>query len=173
MGRIVYITGGSRSGKSSYAQKLAEEHVGDLLYVATAEVRDDEMAVRVGRHQAERGERWQVLEEPLQLAEAIPPAAGEAAAILIDCLTLWLSNQLEEYGDKELKIYHEATTLIEALRQLNATTYIVSNELGSGIVPENRVARTFRDLAGLLNQKIAEAADEAWLVVSGLPLKLK
>ncbi len=173
MGQIVYITGGARSGKSSYAQKRAEEHDGALLYVATAEVRDREMVERVERHQAERGERWHSLEEPVALAEKMPAAADGCSAVLLDCLTLWLNNMLEKFGNKEEDISQHAAGLIAALKQLDATIYIVSNEVGSGIVPENHLARSFRDLAGLLNQQFAAAADEAWLVVSGMPLKLK
>ncbi len=172
MARIVYVSGGARSGKSGYAQKRAEEHAGALLYVATAEVRDAEMAERVDRHRLARDARWRSLEEPLDLAGKIPPAAGGCEAILVDCLTLWLSNLLERTGDG-LEITDEANRLIAALRQLDAAVYIVSNEVGSGIVPENRLARCFRDLAGLLNQQFAAAADEAWMVVSGLPLRLK
>lgn len=173
MAHIVYITGGARSGKSAFAQQRAEEHIGPLLYVATAEVRDAEMAVRVEKHQQVRGERWLSLEEPVALAEKITAAATDVAAVLIDCLTLWLSNLLEKYGEDEEVIQHESAKLIAALAKIDATVYIVSNEVGSGIVPENRLARSFRDLAGLLNQQVAAAADEAWLVASGLPLKLK
>ena len=173
MARIVYITGGARSGKSTFAQKQAERHEGTLLYVATAEVRDAEMAARIEKHQIARGERWQCLEEPLVLAEKIPAAASNVSAVMIDCLTLWLSNLMETYGENEDVIRQEAETLLAALAAIEATVYIVSNEVGSGIVPENRLARSFRDLAGLLNQQVAAAADEAWVVVSGLPLQLK
>jgi len=173
MGRIVYITGGSRSGKSAYAQNLAERHAGTLLYVATAEVRDDEMADRVAKHRSARGARWQSLEEPVALAEKMPAEAAACSAILIDCLTLWLSNLLERHDDDDALFEGKTAALITVLRELDTTTYVVSNEVGSGIVPENRLARRFRDLAGRMNQQFAEAADEAWVVVSGLPLKLK
>ena len=173
MGRIVYITGGSRSGKSGYAQQLAEGHAGDLLYVATAEIRDAEMNERVSRHRAERGERWHTLEEPLRLADTVPDAAGGCGAVLVDCLTLWLSNLLEQHGDDAEQIAVATDELLAALRALEATTYLVANEVGSGIVPENHLARSFRDLAGIMNQQVAAGADEAWLVVSGLPMKLK
>lgn len=173
MARIVYITGGSRSGKSAFAQQQAEQHEGKLLYVATAEVRDAEMATRVEKHQQVRGKRWQSLEEPVALANKIPAAATDVSAVMIDCLTLWLSNLLEKFGENEDEIRQEAEELLAALATIEATIYIVSNEVGSGIVPENRLARSFRDLAGLLNQQVAAAADEAWMVVSGLPLRLK
>lgn len=173
MAKIVFVTGGARSGKSSFAQKQAEQHPGTLLYVATAEIRDAEMAERVEKHQIVRGERWFSLEEPVAIADKIPAAATGVSAILVDCLTLWLSNLLEKFGEDESRIRQETERLIDALATIEATVYLVSNELGSGIVPENRLARIFRDLAGQLNQEIAAAADEAWLVVSGLPLKLK
>ena len=173
MAHLVFITGGARSGKSSFAQKEAEKNAGGLLYVATAEIGDAEMAERVEKHRAARGERWQSLEEPLALAEKIPLAADNCSAILIDCLTLWLSNLLEAHGEDEERIRQEATALIDALAKIDASIYVVSNEVGSGIVPENRLARAFRDLAGQMNQQFAEAADDAWLVASGLPLKLK
>ena len=173
MAHLVYITGGCRSGKSATAQRLAEQHAGQLLYVATAEVRDAEMAERIKQHQQVRGVRWLVLEEPVDLASKIPAAAVSCSAILIDCLTLWLSNLLERHGEDDAVIERDAEALIMALKSLDASVYIVSNEVGSGIVPENPLARRFRDFAGKMNQLFAEAADEAWLVVSGLPLKLK
>jgi len=173
MGRIVFVTGGARSGKSGYAQSRAEACPGELLYVATAEARDAEMAARVALHQAQRGERWRSLEEPLDLAAAVPSAAEGCAALLLDCLTLWLSNLIEAYGDDEAAILDAAGRLLGSLQSLAADVFIVSNELGGGVVPEHALARRFRDLHGLLNQIFAGAADEAWLVVAGLPLQLK
>jgi adenosylcobinamide kinase/adenosylcobinamide-phosphate guanylyltransferase len=173
MGKIIFITGGARSGKSGYAQKRVETYPGDLLYVATAEARDDEMAARVAQHQKERGERWRSLEEPLELTKLLPAAIDGCSAVLIDCLTLWLSNLIEAHGDDDVAIMAAADSLLTALGELDVDLFVVSNELGNGVVPENRLARRFRDLHGLLNQKFAQAADEAWLVVAGLPLKLK
>ncbi|MBE0500533.1 MAG: bifunctional adenosylcobinamide kinase/adenosylcobinamide-phosphate guanylyltransferase [Desulfuromonadales bacterium] len=173
MGRLVLITGGARSGKSGYAQKRVEAYPGNLLYVATAEARDEEMAARVAQHRSERGARWSSLEEPLLLAERLPLAARGCAAVLLDCLTLWLSNLMEAHGANDAAIMAAVDALVTRLRDLDVDLYVVSNELGSGVVPENRLARRFRDLHGLLNQKFAQAADEAWLVVAGLPLKLK
>ena len=173
MAHLVFITGGARSGKSAFAQQRAEAHCGPLLYVATAEVRDDEMRQRVEKHQKARGDHWQSLEEPLDLATAIAEKVLPGTTVLIDCLTLWLSNLLEKYGEDEAAILAAADGLLAALDQLDITVYLVSNELGSGIVPENRLARSFRDLAGLFNQKFAAATDEAYLVVAGLPLQLK
>ena len=173
MGQIIFITGGTRSGKSDYAQSRAEVYPGELLYIATAEARDSEMEARVAQHKQERGERWRTLEEPLALAERTPQAAEGCAALLLDCLTLWLSNLLEKHTDDDVAIMAAAEHLIKSLQGLSADVFVVSNELGSGVVPENALTRRFRDLHGLLNQKFAQAADEAWLVVAGLPMKLK
>ncbi len=173
MAKMVYITGGARSGKSSYAQQLVEEHPGKLLYIAPARVEDDEMAERVARHQQAREERWQLLEEPLWLAECLETSAAGHGALLLDCVTLWLTNLYFHLEEKQGPVLAEVDRLIELVWQLEEPLYLVSNELGSGIVPENRLARRFRDLAGIVNQRLAAAADEAWLVVSGLPIKLK
>lgn len=173
MGRMVFITGGTRSGKSSYAQQRAEQHRGDLLYIAPAEVEDDEMLQRVRIHQETRGERWHLLEEPLWLADRlVEPAAGKGA-LLLDCVTLWISNLFFHFEEKTGPVLVEVDRLIELVWPLDEPLYLVSNELGSGIVPENLMSRQFRDLAGIVNQRLAAAADEAWLVVAGLPLKLK
>ena len=173
MGQLVFVTGGTRSGKSRYAQSRVEAYPGDLLYVATAEARDAEMTQRVEKHKNERGERWRSLEEPLFLAERLPQATAGCAAILLDCLTLWLSNLTETHADDDAAIMHAVDSLITVLRSLPTAVFVVSNELGNGVVPDNALARRFRDLHGLMNQKFAQAADEAWLVVAGLPLVLK
>lgn len=173
MGRLVFVTGGVRSGKSRFAQSLAEAHSGELLYVATAEIRDAEMGERIARHRAARGPRWRTLEEPLALADRLPAVAAGAGAVLVDCLTLWLSNLLLLRGEDPARVMAEVERLAAALPEVSSTVILVTNEVGSGIVPENRLARIFRDLAGEANQRLAAAADEAWLVVAGLPVKLK
>ncbi len=173
MARMIYITGGARSGKSSYAQQLVEQHQGDLLYIAPARVEGDEMATRIELHRQARGERWQLLEEQLWLAERLPDAAAGKGALLLDCVTLWVTNLFFHFDEQSGPVLAEVDRLIELAWQLDEPLYLVSNELGSGIVPENRLARKFRDLAGIVNQRLAAAADEAWLVVSGLPVKLK
>jgi adenosylcobinamide kinase / adenosylcobinamide-phosphate guanylyltransferase len=173
MAPVTYITGGARSGKSGFAQSLAERCAGPLLYVATAGIGDIEMAERVRRHRLVRGERWETLEEPLALADRLPPAARGKGGVLLDCVTLWLSNLLFHHKECEAGAWPEIERFIAMLPSLSAPLFIVSNEVGSGIVPENRLARQFRDLAGEVNQRLAAAADEAWLVVSGLPLRLK
>ncbi len=173
MGHLVYISGGARSGKSAYAQQLAEICPGDLLYVATAGIHDAEMEARVQKHRADRGERWNALEEPLDLAGKLPPVAAGKGAILLDCVTLWLTNLLFQHGEQNEPVLAEVERFLAVLPQITAPLFVVSNEVGFGIVPENRLARQFRDLAGTVNQRLAGAADEAWLVVSGLPVRLK
>jgi adenosylcobinamide kinase / adenosylcobinamide-phosphate guanylyltransferase len=173
MPTVVYITGGARSGKSAFAQKLAERHPGRLLYVATAAIGDGEMAERVRRHRAARGERWSTLEEPLHLAEGLPQGAAGCGAVLLDCVTLWLSNLLHHHGEDAAAVLADVERFITTFAALPAPLYLVSNEVGDGIVPANPLARLFRDVAGEAGQKLAAAADEAYLVVAGLPLRLK
>ncbi len=173
MADLIFITGGTRSGKSAFAQRRAEEHPGPLLFVATAALTDAEMADRIARHQAARGERWETLEEPLALPERLPEAAVGKGAVLIDCLTLWLSNLNFDRGEDAALVLAAVARLVQALPAIPAPLYLVSNEVGSGIVPENALARRFRDLAGEANQRLAAAAAEAWLVTCGIPLRLK
>jgi len=173
MAATIFISGGVRSGKSAYAQRRAEAHAGSLLYVATATVGDAEMAERIARHRAVRGERWSALEEPLNLAGRLPDAAAGVSAVVLDCVTLWLTNLYFAHGEESAPVLQEVEAFCRLLPTLDAPLYLVSNEVGFGIVPENRMARAFRDLAGEANQLLAAAADEAWLVVAGLPLRLK
>lgn len=173
MGKLIYISGGTRSGKSAFAQRLAEDCPGDLLYVATAEVRDGEMGQRVDRHQAARGLRWSTLEEPLALCERLLPASSGKGGVLLDCVTLWVTNLYFARGEDAAEVLAEVDRFIETLPGIPAPLFLVSNELGMGVVPENRMARHFRDLAGEVNQRLAAAADEVYVVISGLPLRLK
>lgn len=173
MGQMIFITGGARSGKSRFAQQCCEEHPGELIYLAPAEVEDDEMLQRVRRHQQARGDRWRLLEEPLWLADRLPEVTLGCSAALLDCVTLWITNLYFHFGEKQNPVLAEVDRFIETAWQLNEPLYLVSNELGNGVVPENRLARNFRDLAGIVNQRLAAAADDAWLVVAGLPMRLK
>ena len=173
MAELIFITGGARSGKSGFAQNRAEANAGPLLYVATATAGDAEMARRIARHQAVRGPRWETLEEPLDLPGRLPAAAAGKGAVLIDCLTLWLSNLYFHHREETAPVLAAVASMAEVLPRVVAPVYLVSNELGSGVVPDNRLARQFRDLAGEANQRLAAAASEAWLVVAGLPLQLK
>ena len=161
------VLGGARSGKSRYAQQRSEAIDGRLAYIATAEARDDEMHERIERHRADRGERWFTLEAPLDLPAAIEEAGAQADAILVDCLTLWLSNLI--LADLPVPV----GSLERAIGACRRPIALVANEVGFGIVPDNALARRFRDEAGLLNQRIARVVDEVVLVAAGLPLFLK
>lgn len=173
---LTLILGGARSGKSRLAQRLAAP-VGRVSYVATARVGDDpEMAARIEQHRANRPALWRSIEEPLALADAVAHATNEADAILVDCLTIWLSNLFWEHRDGtpqqvEDAVRTELQRIIASARTCHVI--LVSNELGCGTVPEPAVTRAFRDTQGLLNQWAAEAADEVILTVAGLPLYLK
>jgi len=170
---LTLVTGGSRSGKSRYAQQQAERQSGPLLYVATAEIGDAEMAERVALHRAARGDRWQTLEEALRLSERLPSACAGYGGVVVDCVTLWLSTLYFHHDEQAEPVLAQVDTLLQGLAGVATPVWLVSNELGSGIVPENPLARRFRDLAGSVNQRLAAAADAAWLVVAGLPLQLK
>ena len=173
---LTLILGGARSGKSRLAQRLAAT-AGRVTYVATAEAGGDaEMAARIERHRADRPGDWRTIEEPLALADAVERAAEEADAVVVDCLTIWLSNLSWEHrdgtpGELEQAARAEIERLAGAARGCHVI--LVSNELGCATVPESRVARDFRDAQGLLNQWAAAASDEVILTVAGLPLYLK
>ncbi|MCP3470872.1 bifunctional adenosylcobinamide kinase/adenosylcobinamide-phosphate guanylyltransferase [Bradyrhizobium sp. CCGUVB1N3] len=165
---VVLITGGARSGKSRRAEARARSFPGRPVYIATAEALDAEMAERIARHRARRGDDWIERETPLDLVAALDASDGGGAR-LVDCLTLWLSNLLHAGRDWS----NESALLAAALRRQQSPVILVTNEVGLGIVPDNALARSFRDAAGLLNQAIAEVADEVEFVVSGLPMKVK
>ncbi len=170
--KIMFITGGCRSGKSRYALDYANRNFSKKLYLATSEVRDEEMARRVENHKRARGPEWQTIEEPIKVAETISQYGDRAEVILVDCLTLWLSNLLLRWDD-ESKIMEEVGRLAAAVEKSRATSVIVSNEAGMGIVPDNPLGRRFRDLSGTANQKIAATADTVIFMVSGIPMFLK
>lgn len=170
----ILVLGGARSGKSAFAQKAAEQAAenaagaGRPVLIATGQAFDAEMAERIARHQADRGESWITVEAPLALAEAIAALPAEAVAV-VDCLTLWLSNLMLDERD----IAAAATALVEAVAACPARLWLVSNEVGLGLVPETPLGRRFRDEAGRLHQRLAQAVDEVYFVAAGLPLKLK
>lgn len=172
MARIIFITGGARSGKSRLAEKLAESFGGPLCYVATGEARDAEMAQRIAAHKARRGEIWQTIEEPCKISEILTGADGKFRAVLVDCITLWISNLLLHHQEPE-PVLEQVQALLESVKDSTVPLIFVSNEVGMGIVPENSLARTFRDLAGRANELFAAAADEVYVTFSGIPLKLK
>ncbi|UFS64796.1 bifunctional adenosylcobinamide kinase/adenosylcobinamide-phosphate guanylyltransferase [Paracoccus denitrificans] len=165
---ITLVTGGARSGKSALAESIAARHEGARIYIATAEARDDEMTQRIGLHRDRRGSGWRTLEEPRDLAGALARTDGQGAR-LVDCLTLWLSNLMADGDDPGPRVRR----LCEVLGTQDSPVVLVTNELGLGIVPENALARRFRDEHGWMNQAVARVADEVWMAVSGLPLCLK
>jgi len=165
---IILITGGARSGKSTRAEARARVFPGRHVYVATAEPLDAEMRERIARHRARRGNRWLERETPLELVTALVETDGQGAR-LVDCLTLWLSNLMHAERDWE----KEALRLAETLGRQNSPVVLVTNEVGLGIVPDNALARRFRDAAGILNQMVARVADEVEFLVAGLPMRVK
>jgi adenosylcobinamide kinase / adenosylcobinamide-phosphate guanylyltransferase len=166
---LILLIGGARSGKSRLALERARALAGELVYVATGEALDAEMAERIARHRAERGARWRTVEAPLDLPQAVARESGGAKVLVVDCLTLWLSNLML----RERDIAAATTDLLAALASRQNTVLLVSNEVGMGIVPENALARRFRDEAGRLNQAAATVADEVVLVCAGLSLRVK
>jgi adenosylcobinamide kinase / adenosylcobinamide-phosphate guanylyltransferase len=166
--QLTLVLGGARSGKSRYAESTVMASPPPWLYVATAEPFDDEMTARIAEHRERRGRDWRTIEAPLDLAGAISSAAA-SSTILVDCLTLWLSNLMF----KERDIDAEIERLEAAMTARKAPVILVSNEVGFGIVPDNAQARRFRDLQGRLNQRIAARADRVVLVVAGLPMFVK
>jgi adenosylcobinamide kinase/adenosylcobinamide-phosphate guanylyltransferase len=165
---ITLVLGGARSGKSGYAERLIETAAAAGTYCATAEAGDAEMAARIAAHRARRGPFWQTIEAPLALAPAIA-AARPDRPLLVDCLTLWLSNLL--LADRPVAA--EAATLIAALRVAAGPVVMVANEVGMGLVPQTPLGRRFRDAAGRLNQEMAEEAQRVVFIAAGLPLILK
>jgi adenosyl cobinamide kinase/adenosyl cobinamide phosphate guanylyltransferase len=164
---LTLVLGGARSGKSRHAEALAMRAAGPWTYVATAEIYDEEMRARIAEHRARRGESWLTVEAPLDLAGAVVAARGNA--VLVDCLTLWLSNLMHAGRDLDA----ETAKLEAALDAAGVPVFLVSNEVGLGIVPENALARRFRDAAGRLHQRLAARADHVLLMVAGLPLTVK
>lgn len=177
----IMVTGGARSGKSSFAERYAASLGASGVYIATAQPFDEEMAERLALHRSRRDESgfpWTTVEEPLRLAEWLgeqAPACGDRV-VLIDCLTLWLSNwvlRCEPEADMERLVGERVDELAGTVRRYEGTVLLVTNEVGSGIVPEYKLGRVYRDLAGRMNQRIAEACDEVFLVTSGIPVELK
>jgi len=171
-GGFVFVVGGARSGKSRHALFLASMREGaQKVYLATAQALDAEMSERIEAHRLERGEEWATIEEPVNVAGVVG-SAGAGRVVVIDCLTLWLTN-LMHAGSDDRKIKEEISILAQACKTSPASVIAVSNEVGLGLVPDNALARRFRDLSGWMNQEMASNAKEAFLVASGIPLRLK
>lgn len=169
--KIVLILGGARSGKSSHAQKLAEQWWQHPLYLAPAEALDQEMEKRVKLHREQRGPKWGCVEEPLDVARVILDSKPLRDGILLDCATLWLTNVLLKEGEPAVKTRQQE--LLAALKASPSDIIVVSNEVGLGIVPDSALGRTFRDLQGRLNQDLAAIADSVIFVIAGIPMKIK
>ena len=164
---ITFVLGGARSGKSRHAEQLVTSSAAPWVYIATAQTFDDEMRARVSEHQARREQGWHTIDAPVDLADALAQAAGRP--VLVDCLTIWLTNLL--LGGHDVGV--ETKALEMTLDRRDAPTVLVSNEVGLGIVPDSPLGRTFRDAAGRLNQRIAARADRVVFMVAGLPLTMK
>lgn len=162
-GHITLVTGGARSGKSALAERLSARYGLSQIYIATGQAHDGEMSARIEQHQRRRGAEWRLVEEPKALASALQDTDGQGVR-LVDCLTLWLANCGENAQIDEL---------VQVLHQQYSPVVLVTNELGQGIVPDNALARRFRDTHGWMNQAVAGAAHEVWMSVSGVPLRLK
>lgn len=165
---LTLVLGGTRSGKSAFAERLVERS-SEPVYLATGQPLDEEMAERVRQHKARRGAHWKTLEEPLDIARALRDNAGPKRGLLVDCLTLWLSNLMHAERDLDAELKH----LLESLAGLDGPVVFVSNEVGSGVVPENALARRYVDQLGCIHQAIADRAERVYLVVAGIATTLK
>ena len=165
---LTFLLGGARSGKSTHAEKLATALPAPWTYIATAQAYDDEMAERIALHRARRGERWSTIDAPLDLAQALR-AVPDGQPVLVDCLTLWLSNHMLAEHDLDAL----SSELVDVLSNPRGPWFVVSNEVGLGIVPDNPLGRRFRDAQGRLNQRVAAAATSVFFMVAGIPMQVK
>jgi len=176
---LILLLGGARAGKSTYAMRLAQDgeraSSGEICFIATAQGLDEDMTKRIARHRAERPAHWRTIEEPHQIDEALRQAS-EARIVILDCLTLFVSNWLMRYEDEhecEQFVRRITRNFLAVARTRQQTIICVSNEVGLGVVPDTNLGRVFRDLLGRVNQEFAAAADEVYLLIAGLPLQLK
>ncbi len=165
---IILVGGGARSGKSRYALQVARRYGQRLIFLATAQAFDREMETRIAQHRSERGAEFTTIEEPIEVGHAIREAAGDA--IVVDCLTLWLSNVMLAFGRD---VNADIESLVDAAQSSQAAVILVTNEVGSGIVPDNELGRDYRDRCGTLNQHVASVADEVYWMVFGCPVRVK
>jgi len=168
----ILVIGGCRSGKSSHALSLAEQIPGQKIFIATCMPQDKEMEQRVLRHRQQRSSAWKTLEVPFFLPEAIHKNGTKEHVILVDCLTLWINNLILD-DDKPGNIDHHIQKLTQSIEKAECPVILVSNEVGTGIVPENKLARLFRDITGFFNQKVAACVDRVIWMVAGIPVKIK
>ena len=183
MGEVLFVTGGARSGKSRFAERLATQRAeagAPVVYLATMEPLDEELQLRVARHRADRPASWSTVEAPLAIVEALR-GIDDHACVLLDCLSLWVSNRLMPLGDPpafedveglEADLDAELASLLEVAAGRDGTLIVVSNEVGAGVVPETPLGRVYRDLLGRANQRVAAGAARAWLLVAGRALEL-
>jgi len=174
--KCILILGGARSGKSQFAQDYAGELSDDVLYVATAEVGDEEMRERIEAHRISRPQSWRTVEASVEVGKKIRNRIGKSAVVIIDCITLLVSNVLVRYEEDphlEQRIQSEIEDLININKESNTVFLIVSNEVGLGLVPDNRLGRLYRDFLGRVNQMLAQHADEVYFMVAGIPLRIK
>jgi adenosylcobinamide kinase/adenosylcobinamide-phosphate guanylyltransferase len=172
MGKMIFILGGARSGKSQFAIKLAKAGTKSVVFVATASFKDREMQKRIKLHRKNRPSHWKTIEEPKNLVSLFKNLPKKFDLIIIDCLTIFISNLLLN-GHTDSNIERGINLILKILKKSKFDSILISNEVGLGIVPDNPLARRFRDLAGRINQKVAKASDKAYLVVSGLSVQLK
>lgn len=173
MGKITLITGGARSGKSAFALSLGLQCYSRRAFVATAVPFDQEMKDRISRHREERGDRFHTIEEPIDLPRALADLPGGIEVVVVDCLTVWLGNLYHHFQDTEEKVRLQVEAFLDHLDQPACDLLLVTNEVGWGIVPENPLARSFRDMAGYLNRRVATKSATVYLLCCGLPLPLK
>ena len=175
MSKLIFIVGGCRSGKTSYCMKLAGKYE-KVVYLATAQILDSEMQERVRKHQEDRPSHWTTVEEPIKIDNRLRQLDNSTQIVIIDCLTLYLSNLLLMHKDLEKPediIMNNIQDLLHTIKQIEPIVAIISNDTGSGIVPNNRLARLFRDISGFINQLVAKESDEVYKMEVGIPLRLK
>jgi len=172
VGKITFILGGARSGKSSYALKIAKDAGGKVAFIATAQAKDAEMKKRIALHKNSRPRGWKTFEEAREPSLILKNIGAKFNVIIIDCLTLMVSNLILS-GHKDTVIKNRIHAMLGALEEIKAQSIIVSNEVGLGIVPENKLARAFRDVAGTVNQIVADKSDNVFFLVSGIPWRIK